>query len=195
MSADCPTISCGNHNRDQRQIFIADDSFGRTEYNPERVSHWQDDLPSILRKINKAFVNNDQSKTSFGNGKREIRYSWGKSGFSFACRSSCRCIPFDSHLEKTLMLYKHMKQSSLTIFQKVFVRGLAKHIVKHDGFTPERIRELASKTKETYVPLPLIEETLQNPTGRMSKTYRELPDAHKWFMISVLLNSPDHIQP
>ncbi len=36
-----------------KQIFVADDSFGRTEYRPERVSQWQDELPSILRKINK----------------------------------------------------------------------------------------------------------------------------------------------
>jgi len=41
------------HNKKKRQIFVADDSFGRTEYRPDRVSLWQDDLPSILRKINK----------------------------------------------------------------------------------------------------------------------------------------------
>ena len=36
---------------DIAQIFIADDSFGRTDYNPDRVSGWQHELPYILRKL------------------------------------------------------------------------------------------------------------------------------------------------
>jgi len=86
------------------------------------------------------------------------------------------------------MLYRHMKNAELTKPQKILVRGLSKNVINHEGFTPERIRELAQKTKETSITPALIKETLQNPTDRMSKTYRELPTAHKWFMIPVLLN-------
>jgi len=92
-------------------------------------------------------------------------------------------------LDKTLMLYKHLKQVSLTEAQKIFARGHAKTIIGHKGFTPERIRELAHKASKGDLSPTSIEETFRNPTGRMSKTYRELPVAYKWFMISVLLNS------
>lgn len=35
------------------QIFVADDFFGRTEYDPARVSAWQDELPYILRRLDR----------------------------------------------------------------------------------------------------------------------------------------------
>jgi hypothetical protein len=184
--------------RDERQIFVADDSFGRTEYNPERVSHWQDDLPSILRKINNHHLLIMTSRKHLLEMAREkIDVPGANKDFPLPAEVLVD-VSHLTPLDKTLMLYKHMKNASLTKAQKVFVRGLAKQIVEHTGFTPERIRELALKTKANSCTLSLIEETLTNPTGRMSKTYRELPVAHKWFMISVLLNpysfSPNSIE-
>src|SRR5437763_11843685 len=34
-----------------RQVFIADDAFGRTEYDPTRTSKWEADLHLILRRL------------------------------------------------------------------------------------------------------------------------------------------------
>src|SRR5207237_8732093 len=36
------------HRRNQVQVFVADDFFGRTEYEPLRVSEWQSDLAHII---------------------------------------------------------------------------------------------------------------------------------------------------
>jgi hypothetical protein len=180
------------YSKTEKQIFVADDSFGRTEYNPERVSHWQEDLPAILRKINNNHLLIMTSRKHLLEMAREKLDIPGEDQDFPLPAEVLVDVSHLTSLDKTLMLYKHMKNASLTKDQKVFARGLARHIVKHDGFTPERIRELALKTKESGCTLGLIEEILTNPTGRMSKTYRELPVAHKWFMISVLLNSSDN---
>ena len=37
---------------DADQVFVADDFFGRTEYDPGRVSCWQADLPHIIPRLN-----------------------------------------------------------------------------------------------------------------------------------------------
>ncbi|MCJ7778579.1 MAG: hypothetical protein MUP16_09730 [Sedimentisphaerales bacterium] len=179
------------YNHDQKQIFVADDSFGRTEYNPERVSHWQDDLPSILRKINNHHLLIMTSRKHLLEMAREkLDVPGANQDFPLPAEVLIDVSSLTT-VDKTLMLYKHMKHASLTKAQKMFVRGLAKKIVEHTGFTPERIRELSLKTKTNGCTSELIEETLTNPTGRMSKTYRELPVAYKWFMIAVLLNYSD----
>jgi len=173
------------------QIFIADDSFGRTEYSPDRVSLWQQDLPSILRKIGKCHL---LIMTSRKHLLEMARDKLDVAGVNLDFPLPAEVLVDVSNLtqtEKALMLYKHMKNALLTNTQKMFVRGLAGKIIQHTGFTPERIRELALKTKANGCTPQLIEESLTNPTGRMSKTYRVLPVAHKWFMISILLNTPN----
>jgi hypothetical protein len=176
------------YNHDQKQIFVADDSFGRTEYNPERVSHWQDELPFILRKIGKHHLLIMTSRKHLLEMAREkLDVPGANQDFPLPAEVLVDVSSLTKE-EKGLMLYKHMKNAYLTIAQKMFVRGLAKTIIHHTGFTPERIRELTLKTKANRCTSELIEETLTNPTGRMSKTYRKLPVAHKWFMIAVLLN-------
>jgi len=176
--------------RDERQIFVADDSFGRTEYSPDRVSLWQQDLPSILRKIGKYHLLIMTSRKHLLEMARDkLDVAGANRDFPLPAEVLVDVSKL-TQTEKALMVYKHMKNASLTNTQKMFVRALAGKIIQHNGFTPERIRELTLKTKGNGCTLELIEETLTNPTGRMSKTYRELPVAHKWFMISVLLNPP-----
>lgn len=176
------------HDPSKKQIFVADDSFGRTEYKPDRVSLWQDDLPAILRKIDKQhFLILTSRKHLLEMAKDKLDIPGANQDFPLPAEVLVD-VSILTRLEKTLMLYKHMKNAALTKPQKIFVRALAKKVIEHDGFTPERIRVLSQKAKTEKINIELIEETLKNPTDRMSKTYRELPIAHKWFMISVLLN-------
>ncbi|MCK5607355.1 hypothetical protein KAR91_36060 [Candidatus Pacearchaeota archaeon] len=175
-----------------KQIFVADDSFGRTEYRPDRVRLWQDELPSILRKIDKHHL---LILTS-----RKHLLEMAKDKLDIPGVNCIFPLPAEvlvdvsslTELNKTLMLYRHMKNAGLDEKQKKSVCKLAKFTIAHKGFTPERIRELTQKVKASGMNSKLVNEMLQNPTGRMSKTYRGLPVAHKWFMISVLLSSPNH---
>lgn len=176
------------YDKAQKQIFVADDSFGRTEYNPERVSHWQEDLPSILKKIgNYHLLIMTSRKHLLEMAREKLDVPGVNQDFPLPAEVLVNVSSLTG-LDKTLMLYKHLKQVSLTKAQKTFARGHARTIIGHRGFTPERIRELALKASERDLTPALIEETFRNPTGRMSKTYRELLIADKWFMIAVLIN-------
>lgn len=177
------------HNIDRKQIFVADDLFGRTEYRPERVGLWQDELPAILRKIGRRHLLILTSrKHLLEMAKDKLDIPGANRNFPLPGEVLVDVSKL-TELDKALMLYKHMKNAGLTKAQKILVRASVKNVISNNGFTPERIRELAHKTKEMSISPALIDETLQSPTDRMSKTYRELPPAHRWFMISVLLNS------
>ncbi len=182
------------YSRNQKQIFVADDSFGRTEYDPERVSHWQDDLPSILSKINHHHLLIMTCRKHLLEMAREKLDIPGRNRDFPAFAEVLVDVSNLTQTEKALMVYKHMKNASLASTEKKCVRLLAGNIIQHAGFTPERIRGLTLETKTNGCTPALIEATLRDPTGRMSKTYRELPVAHKWFMISVLV-STHHTYP
>ncbi len=180
------------YNRTQKQIFITDDSFGRTEYNPERVRLWQDDLPAILRKVNKDHLLIMTSrKHLLEMAKEKLDIPGSHEDFP---KLSEVLIDVSQliKIEKTLMLYKHMKQVKLPEDIKGVVRVFAEKVIMHSGFTPERIRVLSNKVKAEKFSIQLIDNILRNPTDRMSKTYRELPVAYKWFMVSVLINQSNY---
>lgn len=41
-----------SYKKEDSQIFIADDAFGRTEYDPSRLRKWETDLNRVLRNLN-----------------------------------------------------------------------------------------------------------------------------------------------
>jgi hypothetical protein len=49
---DDPDDVYSNYDREVRQVFIADDAFGRTEYDVGRGRRWEQELPRVLPKLN-----------------------------------------------------------------------------------------------------------------------------------------------
>ncbi len=41
------------HAQDRKQVFIADDAFGRTEYDPSRGRDWEQQIDRVFRIIDK----------------------------------------------------------------------------------------------------------------------------------------------
>ena len=97
--------------RDKRQIFVADDSFGRTEYNPDRVSLWQEDLPSILRKISKHHLLIMTSRKHLLEMARDKLDVPGENRDFPLPAEVLVDVSSLTDLDKTLMLYKHMKHA------------------------------------------------------------------------------------
>jgi len=178
------------YDREQEQIFIADDFFGQTEYRPDRVRVWQDELPTILRKINKAHLLILTSrKHLLEMAKANLDVSGNNHDFPMLAEVLVNVSKM-SKTEKALMLYRHMKNAGLAATTKMYVKKLANKVVAHHGFTPERIRELARLTKDNNnITETLVDEVLTNPTKRMHKAYSGLPVAHRWFMIAMLTNN------
>jgi hypothetical protein len=184
---------------DIRQVFVADDFFGRTEYEPIRVSEWQAELAHIiplldhfhwlvltcrahLLEMAKADLDISGQNHRFPT-LGEVVVDAGKLKFG----------------EKARMLYRHAKAFGLTQAGKDLVRSNASTVVKHPHFTPERIRrlieelvpKLALKEESAQVVKNQIAEALSNPTKQMRVTFRKLPVCHRWLLFALL--EADHV--
>jgi len=190
------------YRKDRSQVFVADDFFGRTEYDPIRVSEWQSDLAHILPLLSsshwlvltcrahllemaKANLDIAGANNKFPD-LGEVIVNAGDLGRS----------------EKARILYRHAKAIGLGHGAKELVKRHASLVVNHPHFTPERIRRLV----EELIPKLAIEEgatedetknrlseALANPTKQMQVSFRKLPACHRWMMFALLNADEDNI--
>ncbi len=197
-----PDDLLNTYDEDSNQVFLADDFFGRTEYDPSRVSRWQSDLPIILRKIDKSHILILTSRMHLLNmGKSKLDLGPDQSKFPGFTEVSVDAGDLTS-LEKALILYKHSKNANLEISIKEIIKENVSDIIGNKYFTPERIRRLvnevfshknndlssaikSSKLKE------YIYESIANPTKAMSLSFKNLPVSHKWLMFSIVEDELD----
>jgi hypothetical protein len=182
----------------KRQLFIADDAFGLTEYDPTRPSIWETDLDLIFRRL-------DVTHWFIWTSRKHILE---RAVNRMDARGTARYFPepgavlVDASLlsaeERALMLFRHARAAGLEEAAKRLVRGHASQIVKSRDFTPERVRRfvseylppLAAKARSTTLtPWQIsaqIDEAIRNPTKQMQLTFRGLPTALKWYLVSML---------
>jgi len=181
-----------------RQVFIADDAFGRTEYDPARTSLWEVDLDLILHRL----------------GPRHwLVWTSRKHILERACQrmdaqGKARSFPDPAAVlvdvenltveERALILFRHAKTSALDSDTKNVIRRHASMIVFDREFTPERIRRLihenlpgilSSKRQKRLDESEVgaaIREALRNPTRQMRVAFQNLPHAYKWFLVALL---------
>jgi hypothetical protein len=126
---------------DTKQVFIADDFFGRSEYEPGRVSLWEREFPNILTKRDSEhwlIVTSRAHLLRIGKEDLDI----GSFDRVFPSLGDILVDAKDlSTVEKAQMLYRHAKAANLPEKVRSF-RGSARHVVSNPYFTPERIRRL-----------------------------------------------------
>ncbi len=179
---------------DMRQVFVADDFFGRTEYEPIRVSEWQAELAHIIPLL-------DQSHWLVLTCRAHL-LKMAKSELDIAGQNhrfpALGEVVVDAGKlrlgEKARILYRHAKAFGLTQAGKEIVRSHASFVVKHPHFTPERIRRLIEelvpkldlKEVSAQVIKNQIAEALSNPTKQMRVSFRKLPVCHRWLLFALL---------
>ncbi len=183
------------HSKDRRQVFISDDAFGRTEYDPARGKRWEQNIGRVLRFI-------DKNHWLIWTSRRYILESALRS-MDLDGKAAHFPKPGDILVdatklevkEKALILYRHARAKGLDSICKEITKSSARSIVKDPNFTPERIRrfveevlpELSGEWPENRAAVEeKVRESIRNPTERMRKTFRALPPPHQWFLISVL---------
>lgn len=185
------------HKPDLKQVFIADDFFGRTEYEPSRVSLWQSDLPTILRMLD---ANHWLVLTSRAHLLRiaKANLDVGPEGRTFpgigeVVVTASKLTPS----EKARILYRHAKAANLPNELKNVVKEIAQNITADPHFTPERIRRLVRELLPEII-LPqlktlkknqidkLVEESLRDPTKGMKVSFRALSSAHRWLLFAIV---------
>ena len=180
------------------QVFIADDAFGHTEYEPARVRAWEHDLPKIIGRL-------DRRHWLLWTSRRHIleraRRSMDLQGKAENFPKPAEVVVDASALsidEKALVLYRHARAARLDSKLKALVRENAVLIVRQGAFTPERIRRFVKADvrtlsniqpddpNRTQILYRLVNDAIQNPTKRMRSSYEALRGPQKWLLISLL---------
>ena len=192
---DEPGEFFGSFRDNDKQIFVCDDAFGRTEYDPARGRKWESQLERVLKRVDAThwFIWTTR-KHIFERALRDLDLV-GTAHFQKAGRIvDATRLPIR---DKALILYRHAKAAGLGDESKRLLKQNLPLIVHAKEFTPERIRrfvherlpELVKSLKENQLKVEDIEreisEAIRNPTERMRKTFKKLSAAHKWILISL----------
>ena len=195
---DAPEDVFRLYDKDAHQVFVADDAFGRTEYDPTRGTNWERQLARILRQVDpKHYLIWTSRKHILERAKRALDLEGRASSFPDPA-----AVVVDAGnltlVEKALILYRHARSARLDDAARKLIRTEARLIVHLPEFTPERIRrfvsELAPELAATRTDRESsrqsvrkrIEEAIANPTDRMRKSFEALSPAHKWLLVSLL---------
>jgi hypothetical protein len=184
------------YDTDKKQVFIADDFFGRTEYSPARISQWQDDLPHVLRKLDQHHWLILTTRAHLLNmAKQQLDIS-GHNGKFPDLGEVIVSAGTLSEAERARILYRHTKTSSLPLKVRSTIRSAARKVVRDPHFTPERVRRLIAETLPQHAvhaqsmddeaASKLIFESIADPTHGMRKSFRALPESHKWLLFSLV---------
>jgi hypothetical protein len=182
----------------KRQVFIADDAFGHTEYDPTRASKWEPEIELVLHRL-------DTDHWLIWTSRRHIlERAISRMDLTGRARSFPKPgavlvnVKSMSVEEKALMLFRHARAANLEDDAKKLVRCHAALIIRNADLTPERVRRFVSESLPTLVAKARsgtitkweisrkIDEAIRNPTKQMRLTFRGLPAALKWYLISML---------
>ncbi|HUG12137.1 MAG TPA: hypothetical protein VMM36_14050 [Opitutaceae bacterium] len=186
------------HRPSKPQVFVADDFFGRTEYDPTAVSRWQAELAHILPILDSShwlILTSRMHLLEMARSRLDISGQHGKFPDLSEVLVNASALTTG---EKARILYRHAKASLSTQSARDMVRQVARSVVQNRHFTPERIRRLVSEVVPRLANSAAIEPktisdevtlAITNPTKQMRISFRTLPDAHKWLLWSMLGSS------
>lgn len=205
VACDEPADLFRAHRHDSPQVFVADDAFGRTEYDPTMGSKWEKQLGRVWTLLDdRHWLIWTSRRHILERARREMDLQGDAERFPHPGDVLVTASQLSVE-EKGLMLYRHAKTAGLENDAKTLLRRNAKQIVHDPSFTPERIRRFvqeslprlskmlgsASHSKEAV--RHEIHEAIKNPTTRMVKSFRALDESRKMLLVALLEqgHSPD----
>lgn len=177
-----------------RQVFVADDAFGSTEYRPDAAERWARGLGRLLGTLDDAHWLIWTSRPApLRAGLRRVQRERGSERFPAPGEVLVDASELDLP-EKTLILFRHAKARGATGNARQLLRSAALSIVEHPHFTPERIRRFVGDWLEQLPELAIdrerltliVERELASPTDAMRNSYRALAQEHRDLLIALL---------
>jgi hypothetical protein len=184
----------------RRQVFVADDAFGSTEYRPDAAERWAQSLGRLLTMLDSDHWLIWTSRPApLKAGLRRVQRE--RHAERFPAPGEVLVDAGDLDLaEKTLILFRHAKARGASRAARDLVRSTALSIVENRYFTPERIRRLVSDRLGSLPQLEIqdgpervlveLERELASPTEAMRTSFRALGTEHRELLIA-LLDAPD----
>lgn len=192
-----PDEILNSYKKDTPQVFIADDFFGRTEYEPQRVSQWQSELTHILPKLDKdhwLILTCRAHLLEMGKSRLDVAEYSDK--FPDIGEVIVNAGKLDE-IEKAKILYRHSKNAKLTYSAKQIIQNNAHSIIWSQHYTPERIRRLVN---QNFLDLKNINEkeiqkillsSFSEPTKQMETSFKTLDGGHRWSLFALLSSDKD----
>jgi hypothetical protein len=183
--------------RDRRQVFVADDAFGSTEYRADAAELWARELGRILQVLDdRHWLIWTSRPAPLKAGLRRVQRERGSEHFPAPGEVLVDASELDL-AEKTLILFRHAKNHDAGDTARNLVRSAGLSIVEHPHFTPERIRrlvderldELGGAAHADVSVLAIVEDELARPTQAMRTSFRALEDEHRE-LLTALLDAP-----
>ena len=182
--------------RDRRQVFVADDAFGSTEYRPEAAERWAVELDGVLRAMDERHWLVWTSRPApLKAGLRRIHREHGVERFPQPAEITVDTARLDAG-EKALVLFRHAKGASLPEPATALVQAQGWRIVSHPHFTPERIRRFVDGRLQELARSggadveALVAAEIREPTAAMASSYRALTPEQRAVLLALLDASP-----
>jgi len=181
------------YSAEKPQVFVVDDAFGRTEYDPILGRRWERDLARVLCRINPT---HHLIWTTRQHILARALRSLDLAGRAERFPAPAEVIVTASALsreEKARMLYRHCRAGRLSERARQVIREHALQIVEHPDLTPERIRRFTNEILPT-LPNELsdrqlrqhIQDVIRYPTRRMRLAFARLGLEHKAVLLGML---------
>jgi conflict system STAND superfamily ATPase len=176
-----------------RQVFIADDAFGSTEYRPDAAERWARALGRLLAVLDESHWLIWTSRPApLKAGLRRVQREHGSERFPAPGEVLVDAGDLDL-AEKTLILFRHTKARQASRAARHLLRTAGLAIVEHPHFTPERIRRLVTDRIEALPELigndswrAEVERELTSPSEAMRISFGALEDEHRGLLIALL---------
>jgi hypothetical protein len=179
----------------RRQVFVADDAFGSTEYRPDAAERWALGLGRLLTMLDQDHWLIWTSRPApLKAGLRRVQRERGSERFPDPGQVLVDASDLDLE-EKTLILFRHAKACGASEAARDLLRSAGLSIVEHPHFTPERIRRfvtcrLQGLPQATYNDLTrlaeLVDRELASPTEAMRNSFNALAAEHRDLLVSLL---------
>ncbi len=129
----------------RRQLFVADDAFGSTEYRPDAAERWARGLGRLLATLDdQHWLIWTSRPAPLKAGLRRVQRERGAERVPAPGEVLVDASDLDL-AEKTLILFRHAKDQSPSGPARELIRSAALTIVEHPHFTPERIRPIRDR--------------------------------------------------
>jgi hypothetical protein len=187
---DCrhPDELFGRYRPGAKQIFLADDAFGSTEYRPDAAERWARELDRVLARMDSTHWLVWTSRPApLAAGLRRVHRERGLERFpdpgSVQIDASRLTVE-----EKALILFRHARAAGLDGERRRYVQSIGEQVVEDRYFAPERIRRLAVALAAPVegLLLPSVKAALHNPTAAMKASFDALEYEHRDLLVALL---------
>jgi len=194
-----PEEIAGAFDAERRQVFIADDAFGSTEFRPDAAERWAREMEHLLQRMDgDHWLIWTSRPAPLRAGLGRIHRERGAERFPQPGEVlvDASALSLD---EKVLILLRHAKASSPPKVRRG-LRQAGYTIVSHPHFTPERIRRLVATDVAVLADHPryhleaIIAEQIRTPTEAMAASFSALSREHQALLYALLDAPPGPVE-